>query len=118
MKITLDLTDSEVCRLRKASFSTALRLKISNAILDVIEPQTTKPANIDLRNCKPGDVLISKHGKKFVYVKYNENDHYPHQITDFERRIENNSRIDDGHVFYRNRQEDDHDIVQIIHNTP
>lgn len=117
MKITLDLTDSEIKNLRSAKLNVSLKLKIAYAILDVPE-ETLKIKVIDLRNCKPGDILISKHGKKFIYVSYDETSSYPHNITDFKTRKERCSRTDSGHVFHQNRQEGDHDIVQIIHNTP
>ena len=70
---------------------------------------------VDLRECKTGDRLVSKHGVVLEYVSplEDEND-YDHLV-----KYPNGSggtRIHSGHVF-RNpgiRLFEDHDIVQVI----
>lgn len=79
---------------------------------------------IDLRKCKAGDVLISKHGAKLVYVSHlGEDNDYPHEVMfteDFgegEDKVHKGStgtRIDSGHVFKARREPFDHDIVKVI----
>ena len=70
---------------------------------------------IDLRNCKPGQPLRSKHGMILTYVKpLDKGDYYDHEVKypDGSR----GTRIHDGHV-YRNpdkRLPEDHDIVEIL----
>lgn len=71
-----------------------------------------KLAPINLNDCKPGDTLVSKHGKKFVYLNRNGSLSFPHIIMS-----ENGglcSRIDDGHVFGKRRLPEDDDIVLVI----
>ena len=70
---------------------------------------------VDLRTCKPGDKLLTKHGTILFYVgPLPKNNYYDHQI-----RYSNGgggTRIHDGHVF-RNaskRLESDEDIVEIL----
>lgn len=74
--------------------------------------------SIDLRNCKPGDQLISKHGLMLTYVRaLPEEDYFDHEV-----KYPNISpyygstgtRTNEGFVFRKNRLEDDHDIVEII----
>jgi len=76
---------------------------------------------VDLRTCKPGDKLRSKHGLILTYVRPTEPGNYYDHVVQYpdERPFGPNStgtRIHDGHV-YRNpskRLECDHDIVEII----
>jgi len=70
--------------------------------------------SIDLRNCKKGDILISKHGLELTYVKPLDKGAY----MDHEVKYPNDShgtRTHDGFVYRTNRLETDHDIVKIIH---
>ena len=69
---------------------------------------------ISLMKCKRGDVLISKHGKAFVYGYYDKKRPYPHIVFDALTELREQSRITSGHVFKKNRLDTDHDIVKII----
>jgi hypothetical protein len=72
---------------------------------------------VDLRTCKPGDKLRSKHGMVLEYIgrtKYNDSysSAYPHDVRypDGSR----GTRTNNGQVFCVNRLPEDHDIVEII----
>ena len=72
----------------------------------------------DMKQCKPGDKLISCHGLILTYVGLNENDtsgNYPHRIQYPNDEIYGSnsfgSRTDDGFVFKYKRMPEDHDIV-------
>lgn len=67
---------------------------------------------VDLRTCKPGDKLRSKHGVILTYVDYWPDDHFPHEVAYPDGSW--GSRTDDGFVFHKNRLPEDHDIVEII----
>jgi hypothetical protein len=73
--------------------------------------------SIDLRNCKPGDKLISKHGLVLTYVKpLPESDYMDHEVKYPDEAPYNGgygSRTHYGYVM-KNRLESDHDIVEII----
>lgn len=82
--------------------------------------------NIDLRQCKQGDILIGRHGSKMIYVcptpwkHFTYLDHVIRYITDKDgKSMGDNSygtRTHDGYVFAHNRiPETDEDIVEIIH---
>lgn len=71
---------------------------------------------IDLNICEAGDILISKHGTKLIYVRRlnPEIDYYDHEV-----KYENGSkgtRVNSGHVMKNAgmRLETDEDIVEII----
>jgi hypothetical protein len=68
---------------------------------------------IDLRDCKPGDKLLTKHGRILTYVKpLDSNDYMDHEI-----RYPNGgygSRTHEGFVYRRKRLDTDEDIVEII----
>lgn len=68
---------------------------------------------ISLNKCKKGDVLISKHGKAFVYSHKDNTRPYPHIINDIITNVEC-SRLTNGNVFKNNRLPEDHDIVLIL----
>ena len=69
---------------------------------------------VDLRKCKPGDILISKHGMKLEYIKpLPEGDYMDHEVKYPDGS--HGSRTHDGFVFRKKRMEGDHDIVEIIH---
>jgi hypothetical protein len=70
---------------------------------------------VDLNNCVCGDILISSHGMKLMYIKkFNEDDYYEHLVMYPDGTF--GTRCNDGFA-YRNpsrRLETDHDIVKII----
>ena len=72
--------------------------------------------NIDLKTCSNGDILVSKHGKKFIYREYKPENMFPHVIQEVGAPKNRGwgSRLDNGQVFANNRLPDDHDIVEII----
>ena len=66
---------------------------------------------VDLRDCKPGDILVTRSGKTAEYVGPSEG-HYDHEI-----KFEKNSygtRTHDGYVFRKNRRDDDDDIIKVL----
>lgn len=73
---------------------------------------------VDLRDCEPGDKLLSKHGMVLTYVKPLPEECY----MDHEVRYPNiepwlgstGTRTHDGLVFKSSRSPEDHDIVRII----
>lgn len=76
---------------------------------------------IDLRTCKPGDKLRSKHGLILTYVgpnPYGTADVYPHHVKyPYDKTYGSESygtRTDDGFVMRTNRLDSDHDIVEVI----
>lgn len=72
---------------------------------------------VDLRECEPGDILISALGAKLRYVKaLPEDNYYDHEVEYVDPyRGGHGSRTHDGYVFRKNRiPETDHDIVEII----
>lgn len=71
---------------------------------------------VDLRECEPGDILISALGAKLRYVKaLPEDNYYDHEVEYEDSLLGNGSRTHDGYVFRKNRiPETDHDIVEII----
>jgi hypothetical protein len=71
---------------------------------------------IDLRNCKKGDILISKHGTKLRYLKaLPENSYYSHEVEYLVKGLGNGTRNHDGSVFRKNKRPEDEDIVKILH---
>ena len=68
---------------------------------------------VDLRDCKPGDKLLSKHGLILTYVgPLPEGNYYDHEVRYPDGSYGN--RIHNG-VVSRNRPLDtDHDIVEIL----
>lgn len=71
---------------------------------------------IDLRNCKKGDRLLTKHGTILEYVEPLDSDryYYSHRI-----QYPNGSfgtRVDSGHVMKNEsrRLESDEDIIEIL----
>lgn len=74
---------------------------------------------VDLSKCKKGDILISKHGKKLIYLHplNPEVDYYDHKVSYDTPGMGDGTRTNDGYVM-RNpsaRRETDEDIVEIIH---
>ena len=71
---------------------------------------------IDLRTCKFGDILISKHGTKLTYIKpLPDDDYMDHEVSYNDPKLGNGTRTHDGFVFRKKRLESDEDIVEIIH---
>lgn len=66
---------------------------------------------VDLRNCKPGDILVTRSGKTAEYVGPSEG-HYDHEIK-FEKDSYG-TRTHDGYVFRKNRRDDDDDIIKVM----
>lgn len=75
-----------------------------------------KRGSVDLRECKPGDILISALGEKLKYVGPTPKNHYYDHIVEYENpNLGVGSRTHDGYVMRHNRDpEIDHDIVEII----
>lgn len=74
-------------------------------------------SEIDLRTCKPGDKLLSKHGMVLEYVEYDPTAVYPHIVAypnEAPYMGSSGSRLDNGQVFAKNRMEEDQDIVEIL----
>lgn len=71
---------------------------------------------VDLRECEPGDILISALGAKLRYVRpLPEGNYYDHEVEYIDPTRGNGSRTHDGYVFRMNRiPATDHDIVEII----
>ena len=67
---------------------------------------------IDLRNCKKGDKLISKHGLTLTYVEHQPKEYFPH-LVEYTDGVPG-SRTDEGWVGKNFRYETDHDIVEVI----
>lgn len=75
----------------------------------------------DLKKCKQGDILISKHGSILEYVGIRTQNHYPHEIKYLYKggkinngELGNGTRNDDGTVFKTNKKPEDEDIISVI----
>lgn len=70
---------------------------------------------IDLRSCKPGDKLKSKHGMILTYIAALPEDDYYDHLVEYPNGSKG-TRINDGHVFKNegSRLPEDHDIVEIL----
>lgn len=73
--------------------------------------------SVDLRTCKKGDILISKHGLRLTYIEpLPEGHYYDHRVAyPKDSHLGEGTRTHDGFVFRKARREEDHDIVEIIH---
>lgn len=70
---------------------------------------------VDLRTCKYGDILISKHGLRLKYLRpLSEDDYMDHEVEYPDNRG-NGTCTHDGYTFRKKRMESDEDIVEIIH---
>lgn len=74
-----------------------------------------------LENCKPGDILISKHGTILRFVKHlSKTDYYDCEVEylikdgKYNKTLGNGTRNYDGSVFKNNKRDDDEDIIQVI----
>ena len=74
--------------------------------------------SVDLRNCKPGDKLLSKHGLMLTYVgALPEDDYMDHEVqypNISPYRGSKGTRTHDGFVMRKARREHDEDIVEIL----
>ena len=71
---------------------------------------------VDLRNCKKGDILISKHGTRLTYVGLSPSWYgFEHEVEYLEPPKGRGTRTHNGQVFRNCREEVDEDIVEIIH---
>jgi len=75
---------------------------------------------VDLRDCKPGDILVTRSGKTVEYVGPTEKGHYYDHIVKYNEQgtygpsIAHGSRTHDGYVFRNNRRDDDEDIIHVL----
>lgn len=71
---------------------------------------------IDLRTCKRGDILISSHGLKLMYLRpTNEGEYLDHKVKYLDEHLGEGTRSHDGFVFPNFRiPKTDNDIVEII----
>lgn len=68
---------------------------------------------VDLNTCKPGDILVSKHGLKLTYLsKAPKGFYYDHFVI--YPNGDKSSRTNDGYVYKNLHLETDEDIVEII----
>lgn len=71
---------------------------------------------VDLRTCKRGDILISKHGTRLTYIGLaSEGSYFEHEVAYPSPLLGHGTRTHNGQVFRNNREEADEDIVEIIH---
>lgn len=77
-----------------------------------VTTRTLEP--VDLRTCKPGDILISSLGKVLEYVGPTEEDHYYDHYVKYPEEKTLGTRTHDGFVFRKNRHPGDHNIIAII----
>jgi hypothetical protein len=76
-----------------------------------INPKDEVIPKVDLRDCKGGEELISKHGYHCIYVGINESEAFPHLILYPDGS--NGTRNDAGKVFNKKSLPEDHDIVEV-----
>jgi hypothetical protein len=125
-------------RIKKSDLPTAREIKLREIILgllqhqdDVVKIQTEgrrqnvsgspwdearAAVTVDLRTCKAGDKLISRHGKVLTYVSPLPEDNFYDHLVRYPDGS-NGTRCHDGFA-YRNpskRLPEDHDIVRIVH---
>ncbi len=71
-----------------------------------------KRGNVDLRECKKGDELVTAHGIVMLYVEATPSYYYyDHFVKYKDDPYSSGSRTHDGHVFRESRRFDDEDIV-------
>jgi len=69
---------------------------------------------IDLRDCKPGDILVTRSGKTVEYVGPTEKGHYYDHLVKYNDGHSYGTRTHDGYVFRKNRRDDDEDIIYVL----
>ena len=68
---------------------------------------------IDLRTCKKGQKLLSKHGLILIYIgPLPEFEYYDHLVRYPDGTY--GSRCHDGYVYRNDRRDCDHDIIEIL----
>lgn len=70
-------------------------------------------SKIDLRVCKPGQKLKSKHGWILIYRKRNEEGSYYEHTVEYPDGTMG-TRTNDGYVYKHRRLPEDHDVVEIL----
>lgn len=69
---------------------------------------------VDLRTCKRGDILVSKHGLELTYINpLPEHDYFDHEVKYPDGSY--GSRTHRGFCYRKRKLDTDHDIVKIIH---
>jgi hypothetical protein len=76
--------------------------------------KSTGLGKVDLRDCKPGDILITRSGKTVEYVGPTEKGNYYDHIVKYNDGHSYGSRTHDGYVFRKNRRDDDEDIIHVL----
>ena len=70
----------------------------------------TRPV-FDMTQCKPGDRLVSKHGKEFIYTKHLITAApFPHILKAADNGA-HATRTDEGWTYIQHPLEEDHDII-------
>jgi hypothetical protein len=67
---------------------------------------------VDLRGCKPGDKLLTKHGMILTYVGLQSDPTYPHEVE--YPMGGNGSRTNDGFAFAKIRLASDQDVIKVL----
>ncbi len=86
---------------------------ISIETLAQIVKQIVYGEPVDLRKCSPGDILISKHGTIFKYIKMDSDCFYPHVVEYPNGGL--GTRNNDGSTYRFNKLPNDEDIIAVIH---
>jgi len=76
--------------------------------------KSTGLGKVDLRDCKPGDILITRSGKTVEYVGPTEKGNYYDHVVKYNDGHSYGSRTHDGYVFRKNRRDDDEDIIHVL----
>lgn len=70
---------------------------------------------VDMSICKPGDILISRHGTELTYVRKATEEEYGDHIIQYPKPCGRGTRFNNGYVYQYNRMpEVDHDVVYIM----
>lgn len=77
---------------------------------EVEAPDGPVNRRFDMNQCKPGDKLLSCHGEVFTYLGKDGPAEYPHRVR-YPGSPAEGTRTDDGQVFAKNKQPEDHDII-------
>lgn len=88
---------------------------VRDLIADRIRRTVKRPV-VDMKSAKPGQLLLSKHGRLFVYVQHVPDDfYYPHLVRYRDMPGKHMaSRTDEGWVFAHKWLPGDEDIVEIL----
>lgn len=125
IKEELRLSSSEAAGkiLWNAINSTKLDFEDFQDLLNEITVQSNQ-GEVDLRKCKRGDILISKHGAKLMYIAPTPYENYRYldhvvqylEVPGGQKVMEGSfgTRTNDGLTYRNVRLPSDHDIVAII----